>query len=352
MKIGIDISQIVYQTGVSRYTAELVTNLLKIDPDNQYVLYAGSLRQQSIISSFVAGLPRRVKLVMSPLSPKLADVVFNRFNLSINRLMGEVDVFHASNWILPKSSAPVVTTIHDLTFITRPENHLPYYINVHRLHLSRTKNQAAAVIAVSQATKRGLINQGLATDKIKVVYEAAGKIFKPMAMKRQPFVLSVATLEPRKNLKRLIEAWQRLNRKDLTLKIAGKFGWGDRQRSLPGVELLGFVPDEELVKLYNQAQVFVYPSLDEGFGLPVLEAMACGCPVVTSGSSSLPEVGGEAAVYVEPKSVKSIAGGIIRALNESASLRRLSLEQAKQFSWEKTARETLKIYREVYANRS
>lgn len=348
MRIGIDISQIVYQTGVSRYTAELVENLLKIDCDNQYVLYAGSLRQRSIIKSFIATLPRKVKLVLTPFSPKLADLVFNQLSLPL-RL--DVDIFHASNWILPRLNCPVVTTIHDLTFINRTENHLPYYIAVHRRHLARVKSRAAAVIAVSQATKRELIDQGAATDKIRVIYEAAGKMFKPLAVRRQPFILSVGTQEPRKNLSRLIEAWQRLNRKDLTLKIAGKFGWGERQRPAPGVELLGFVPDEELVKLYNQARLFVYPSLYEGFGLPVVEAMACGCPVVTSGVSSLPEVGGEAAVYIEPESAKSIALGMAQALNQSAELRHLSLEQAKHFSWEKTAWETLKIYREIYDNR-
>jgi glycosyltransferase involved in cell wall biosynthesis len=348
MRIGIDISQIVYQTGVSRYTAELVKSLVKLDRENQYVLYAGSLRQRPLIQAFAAQLPRKVNLVLSPAAPKIADWLYNRFNLPLKL---QVDVFHASNWMLPAMACPVVTTIHDLTFLSCPQEHLPYYINVHRRHLNRAKNRAAAVIAVSQATKRELINQGLAAAKITVIYEAAGRIFKPLAAKRQPFVLSVGTREPRKNLKRLIEAWQKLNRKDLTLKIAGKVGWGERQRPVPGVELLGFVPDEELVLLYNQARVFVYPSLREGFGLPVLEAMACGCPVVASGVSSLPEIGGRAAVYVDPYSTASISQGIKTALQQGRRLRRLGLAQAKQFSWEKTARKTLKLYQEIYAYR-
>src|SRR3990167_3002852 len=179
MRIGIDISQIVYQTGVSRYTAELVENLLKIDQKNQYVLYAGSLRQRQILKAFVAKLPRKVKLVLSPFSPKIADLIFNRCNLPINRLIGNVDVFHASNWAIPKLDCPIITTVHDLTFLKYPEEHLPYYIAAHKRHLSRAK-KAEAIITVSQATKRDLIDQGFETDKVHVIYEAAGSMFKPV----------------------------------------------------------------------------------------------------------------------------------------------------------------------------
>ena len=351
MKIGIDISQIVYQTGVSRYTAELVENLLKVDTQNQYVLYAGSIRQRAIIKSFVAKLPRRVKLILTPFSPKIANLIFNRFNLSMNRFIGNIDVFHASNWVLPNLSCPVVTTIHDLTFLKFPREHLPYYIAAHKRQLKRAKKRAAAIISVSQATKRDLIDQGLPEAKIQVVYEAAGSQFKPEPIKRRPFILSVGTIEPRKNIRRLIQAYQQLKLKNLELLIVGKFGWGEKDRPIPGVKLLGFVPDEELATLYSQAKVFVYPSLYEGFGLPVVEALSCGCPVVTSNVSSLPEVGGQAAVYVDPLSVTSISQGIITAIKQSRSLSRLGVIQAKQFSWAKTARETLKIYHDLYANR-
>lgn len=351
MRIGIDISQIVYQTGVSRYTAELVENLLKIDTENQYVLFAGSLRQRAIIRSFVAKLPRRVKLILTPFSPKIADLIFNRFNLPIDRLIGNVDVFHASNWVIPNLSCPIVTTIHDLTFIKYPEQHLPYSIAAHRRHLNRAKKRVAAIISVSKATKQDLIDQGLAADKIKVVYEAAGSLFKSAAVKRRPFILSVGTIEPRKNIRRLIQAFQQLKLTNLELLIAGKFGWGEKDRPIPGVKLLGFVPDEELARLYLQAQVFVYPSLYEGFGLPVVEALSCGCPVVTSNVSGLPEVGGRAVIYIDPLSVESIAAGIKTAIKQARSLRRLGFIQAKQFSWEKTARETLKIYQGIYAHR-
>ena len=351
MKIGIDISQIVYQTGVSRYTAELVENLLKVDTQNQYVLFAGSIRQRAIIRLFVAKLPRRVKLILTPFSPKIADLIFNRFNFPMNRFMGNIDIFHASNWTIPNLNCPLVTTIHDLTFLKYPREHLPYYIAAHKCHLNRAKKRAAAIISVSRATKRDLIDQGLPEAKIQVIYEAAGSQFKPISVKRRPFILSVGTIEPRKNIRRLIQAYQQLKLPNLELLIAGKFGWGEPDRPIPGVKLLGFVPDEELATLYSQARVFVYPSLYEGFGLPVVEALSCGCPVVTSNVSSLPEVGGQAAVYVDPLSVTSISQGIATAIEKSASLSRLGLIQAKQFSWAKTASETLKIYEKVYADR-
>ncbi|PJA22551.1 hypothetical protein COX59_02605, partial [Candidatus Beckwithbacteria bacterium CG_4_10_14_0_2_um_filter_47_25] len=272
MKIGIDISQIVYQTGVSRYTAELVENLLKVDTQNQYVLFAGSIRQRAIIRLFVAKLPRRVKLILTPFSPKIADLIFNRFNFPMNRFMGNIDIFHASNWTIPNLNCPLVTTIHDLTFLKFPREHLPYYIAAHKCHLNRAKKRAAAIISVSQATKRDLIDQGLPEAKIQVIYEAAGSQFKPISVKRRPFILSVGTIEPRKNIRRLIQAYQQLKLPNLELLIAGKFGWGEPDRPIPGVKLLGFVPDEELATLYSQARVFVYPSLYEGFGLPVVEA--------------------------------------------------------------------------------
>lgn len=357
MKIGLDISQIVYQTGVSRYTAELIRALLKLDSANQYLLYAGSLRQQSILKTFFADIKQpNVKLVLNYLSPKVADIAFNRLNFPLN--LG-VDIFHASNWILPRTSSKLVTTIHDLTFIKYPDEHLPYYLKVHQRHLARAKKYAAAIIAVSQATKNDLIEQGISPEKIHVVYEAPNPTFQPvrsLAVKAKyqltkPYILSVGTQEPRKNLSRLIKAWQPLAH-DFDLVIVGKFGWGETTKPVNGIKLLGFVPDEDLAGLYSHAAVFAYPSLYEGFGLPVVEALNCACPVVTSNCSSLPEVGGEAAVYVDPKSVTGITQGIKLALAQSPKLRRLGPIQAKQFSWEKTARQTLKIYQEVYAHRS
>lgn len=348
MKIGIDISQIVYQTGVSRYTSELVKHLLQIDQENQYVLYAGSLRQRQVIKAFATKLSRKTKLVLTPLSPKLADFAWNRFNLFPPP---ETDVFHASNWALPKTKAKLVTTIHDLTFLKYPKTHTRYSVAVHTRHLNRAKKYADKIIAVSESTKKDLIDYGIAAEKITVIYEAAASVFQPIDSRQarakygltKDYFLSVGTLEPRKNLKRLIEAFSALH--DSQLAIVGPIGWGKSLKPVNNVKFLGFVPDEDLAGLYSGAKAFIYPSLYEGFGLPVLEALSCGCPVITSNVSSLPEVGGEAAIYVNPHNFTEITQAM--AAVQKLNLTEKYLAQAKKFSWDKTAKETLKVYQEA-----
>lgn len=354
MRIGIDISQIVYQTGVSRYTSELVKHLLKIDRENQYVLYAGSLRKRQILKAFTAKLPRDIRLVLTPLSPKLADLAWNRFNLFPPP---ETDIFHASNWALPRTKAKLVTTIHDLTFLKYPQTHTPYSVAVHTRHLNQAKKYADKIIAVSESTKKDLIDYGIPAEKISVIYEAAASVFRPVDSRQarakygltKDYFLSVGTREPRKNLKRLIEAFSKLPARTVPagtqLVIVGPIGWGESLPTTANVRFLGFVPDEDLAGLYSATQAFVYPSLYEGFGLPVLEALSCGCPVITSNVSSLPEVGGEAAIYVNPDKVAEITQALV-AVNK-LNLTQKSLAQAQKFSWGKTAQETLKVYQEV-----
>ncbi len=356
MNIGIDISQIVYQTGVSRYTLELVTHLLKIDSENSYFLYGGSLRHRQILNSFYGGIKTpRTTFQLTCLSPHLAEFFWNRFNLFPPA--GNLDVFHASNWAFPRTKSKLITTIHDLTFLKYPETHTKYSVAAHTRHLKLAQKYADKIIAVSESTKKDLIDYGIATEKITVIYEAADSVFKPIDPRdvktkyglTKDYFLNVGTLEPRKNLPRLIEAFSKLPTRTIPvgtqLVIAGPIGWGDSLETANNVKFLGFVPDEDLVGLYSGAKAFVYPTLYEGFGLPVLEALSCGCPVITSNVSSLPEVGGEAAIYINPLSVAEITQAMtaIQKLN----LREKSLAQAKKFSWEKTAKATLKVYQEV-----
>jgi len=358
MKIGLDISQIVYQTGVSRYTAELVKQLLKIDEANQYFLYGGSLRQRSILRSFVLSLDKQPDYRLGLMSPKLADLFWNRLNLFPPDKGQFLDLFHASNWALPKTRCPLVTTIHDLTFIKFPKEHLPYYIKVHTRHLKRAKKLADLIITDSQASKKDLIDYGIDPQKIRVVYLAASDIFKPRLDKKilekyqltKPYLLTVGTQEPRKNLKNLIAAYQKLENPP-ALVIAGKVGWGQPTKIVKRVNLVGFVPDEDLVTLYSGAKAFIYPSLYEGFGLPILEALSCACPVIVSKVSSLPELAGSAALYFNPLKHENIATAISQLLNLSSSqhhhLKQQSLIQAKRFSFKTTAKETLTVYKEL-----
>ena len=390
MKIGIDISQTAFPgTGVAIYTQNLVENLLKIDQENEYFLFFSSLRgqNQKSIHSTSSGLilskvevskiknqnyNSKIKNYIFP--PLFLEFLWNRVHtLPVDWLTGELDVFHTSDWLEPPSRCPKVTTIHDLAIFKYPETFVPRgghnIVENMKRKLAWVKKESRLIIAVSENTKRDIVEVlGIPEDRIRVVYEAADEIFskqysvnsiQPIKKKygiEGKYILAVGTREPRKNIDRVIEAHNLLISQypDLSLVIAGKFGWGEEKLKIKNekLKILGYVPKEDLAPLYAGAECFVYPSLYEGFGLPVLEAMSSRCPVVTSNASSLPEVAGNAAVLVNPENIEDIAGGIERAMENRTELIKKGLTRAKEFSWEKTARQTLKIYEEVYADRN
>ena len=357
MKIGIDISQIAFPgTGVATYTKNLVAQLLKIDTRNQYVLFASSLRQQQAFKDF----PAKV----FPFPPTLTEFIWNQLHIfPIENLIGKVDVFHSSDWTQPPTKAKKVTTIHDMIVYKFPESSHSKIIATQKRRLEWVKKECDLIIADSQATKKDIIEiLRVPENKIKVVYLAAGEEFRPQSEDEinrvkqkyhleKSYVLAVGTREPRKNLDRVAEAFSKLKSKNVELVIAGKSGWGNdnfiRQTGGSNLKLLGYVPQEDLPAHFAGAACFVYPSLYEGFGVPILEAMACGCPVVTSNVSSLPEVGGKAALYVDPTSLDDIADKIDSAIRSRDNLTKVGLAQAKKFSWKKTAQETLNIYEEL-----
>lgn len=365
MRIGIDISQIVHEgTGVATYTKELVRALLKQDDMDQYVLFGMSLRKFGILNKFVRKLPNRgeVTSCFYPIPPTVAEPMFNRFGrLPIELFTGNLDVFHTSDWLEPRAGCSKVTVVHDLAIFKFPGVAHPKILATHRRKLELVKRESAMVIAVSEATKRDLVELlGLEEKKITVIYEAAGDQFRPKfwgtsrsraVLKKygisRRYILALGTREPRKNLKLVVEAFNKLKYQDVKLVIVGKFGWGEDIRPADNVILVGYVPQSNLPFIYSSAEVFVYPSLYEGFGLPVLEAMSCGVPVVTSGISSLPEVAGEAAVLVNPVRLEEIATGIQVAIKNRDRLVAMGLKQARKFSWEKAARETVSVYKKV-----
>lgn len=375
MKIALDISQIVYETGVSRYTKELVRHLLKIDRENYYLLFAGVWRERDKIDAFLQQLREgeavfEQKVITLP--PKVASLVFNQLRLPIDVFIGKVDVFHASNWTTPKTQACLVTTVHDLTPALFPEAFPKSIVDNFRVNLELVRQNAAAVLVDCETTKKDLIAKSdILADKVTTVYLAAGEDFQPVKEKqklemvkekygiRKKFVLSVGTKEPRKNLARLIEAfnsWE--GSKDYQLVLVGKHGWGEEAKvgnKKQGVKIVetGFVTDEDLSALYSAAEVFVYPSLYEGFGLPVLEAMQCGCPVITSDLSATAEIAAEAALLIEPTNVSALTRALKQVVSDGKLRDTLVIEgikRARQFSWEKTAAETLAIYQKVYGN--
>jgi glycosyltransferase involved in cell wall biosynthesis len=287
-----------------------------------------------------------------------------------NRIIPGATLFHATEHLLmPLRGVPTILTVHDLIFRHLPEHHKPlnrWYLN---LTMPLYCRRADHVIAVSECTRRDLIAAyGVAPEKISVIHEAANPRFRPQspdvvaAVRARyglppRYLLFVGTIEPRKNLTRLLAAFEAVYADGLSdgWVVVGKRGWLcddffaalERSPAREAVILPGYVPDEDLPAVYAGAQALVFPSLYEGFGLPVLEAMACGAPVVTSTTSSLPEVGGEAALYCDPTDTESMIG-VLRQLLQDREMRpalaRRGLARATQFSWERAANQTQALY--------
>jgi glycosyltransferase involved in cell wall biosynthesis len=258
-----------------------------------------------------------------------------------------LDVLHCTTFRAPlRAPLPVVVTVHDLAIVRHPELFTAWTRLYARTLLLPVLRAAARVLAVSEFTKREVVElAGVPAERIDVAYNAASPVFTPDGPAAGgEYVLAVGTLEPRKNLVRLIEATGRLG---LELRIAGARGWGRVDVDAHHVRWLGRPSDEELAEQLRGALCLAYPSLLEGFGIPVLEAMLCGTPVVTSEDSAMAEVAAGAAELVDPLEAESIAAGIERALGRRDELRRAGLERARHFSWDATAEATVQAYRQA-----
>jgi glycosyltransferase involved in cell wall biosynthesis len=279
---------------------------------------------------------------------------WNRFEWPlVERATGPVDVCHSTTSIPGATRAPHVVTIHDVAFMHSPERFTSHGVKVMTRGLERGRS-ADLVICPTEVTKGDLIDAGFAANAIRVVplgvntfvadADAAEQTLRPLLLPDE-FVLFVGTVEPRKNLAALAAATAMI---DMPLVVAGAPGWGDA--AVPAsadVRFLGHVPADVLSALYVTASVFAYPSLHEGFGLPVLEAMAHGTAVVTSSGTATEEAAGGAAVLIDPADIESIAAGLRTALDDAPRLVRLGIERAAACSWEVTADATVECYREV-----
>lgn len=358
MKIGIDISQIIYETGVSWYTKKLIENLLRIDSEGEYILFGGSLRRLADLRVKASSFSGNYSSKLYPIAPKLADLVWNRLHLiDVKVLTGPIDVFHSSDWSQPPSNAFKVTTIHDLWPVKFPNLTHPKIVSVHSARLYWVKKEADRIIVPSLATKKDLIEMEFDEKKIVVIPEAPHierkasneeiELVKKKYNLHGGYVLGVGVNE-RKNTKNIIKAFDLAKAgKDIDLVLVGRKQI--KMETTRGVRVLGHVPDSHLDALYAGSQALVFPSINEGFGLPILDAFVSETPVVTSNTSSMPEVAGNAAVLVDPKNVESIAEGISYALTHRQTLIKKGLQQVKKYSWEKNAEETLKVYKESYA---
>jgi glycosyltransferase involved in cell wall biosynthesis len=260
-----------------------------------------------------------------------------------------LDVLHCPTFRGPLAppSCPLVVTVHDLAVLRHPETFNLWTRHYSRLCVSRVARAARLVIAVSEHTKRDLVELlATAETKIRVVPNGVAETFRPDGPAESgDYVLAVGTIEPRKNLERLAAASRSLG---VELRVAGARGWG-RVELGSGVRELGRVSDEELARLYRGALCLAYPSLYEGFGIPILEAMASGTPVVTSRGGATEEVADGAAVLVDPLDPDAIAAGIEEAASRREELVPAGLERARSFSWSEVARRTSEVYREAAA---
>ncbi|UCC62303.1 MAG: glycosyltransferase family 4 protein, partial [Anaerolineae bacterium] len=293
---------------------------------------------------------------------------------NVDRALAGVDVFHCSDVILHKpEGVPAVTTVHDLSTLLFPELHLQNTVEMHERKLRFVREQADCVIAVSEHTRQEVIEYlGVPPERVQVIYEAAAEHFHPIqdvytiaatthryGLEPGSYVLTVGTLEPRKNHTRLVGAFHLLRQQRATqglkLVLVGRKGWlcddlFQRIQALgltDDVIITGAIPDHDLPALMNGALVFIYPSLYEGFGLPLLEAMACGTPVIASNRSSMPEVVGDAGLLVDPEDESALAEALMAILRDKTRRQEMScrgIEQATRFSWKKAAKQTIRVY--------
>lgn len=370
MRIGIDASRLAVdkRTGTENYALQIIRGLAQTSPDS-LTLYFNQ----------PPGLPLLEELQLSR-SIEIKSLLFKRlwthYRLSREMLTQPPDCLFVPAHVLPLvHPARSVVTLHDLGYLYHPEAHPTKA----RLYLDISTRwsaiQARKIIAVSQATKTDLVQHyGIAPEKISVIYHGYDKErFQPVANSavlqavRQRYGLSsnrfffyIGTLQPRKNLLRLLEAFERLIKTpefaDVKLLLGGKPGWLsksilEKAATMPDKVLLpGYIADTDLPALYSAAAAFVFPSLYEGFGMPVLEALACGCPVVCANSSSLPEVAGEAALYHHPLDSVALEFRLRQILTEPSlteALRQKGLAQAAKFSWEKCAAETAQLFSNI-----
>ncbi|MCM8819700.1 MAG: glycosyltransferase family 4 protein [Candidatus Omnitrophica bacterium] len=362
-------------TGVGKYTYQIAKALIDLDRKNKYAFYQGyfsdtlfSPRTEQKFLSYVGYV--KSFFTYSPMTKR----IWHSFkNLGLKFRSDEFDLYFEPNFIpLPIRARKIIVTIHDFSFHLFPEWHPPDRIQYFQKNFWNNIMKADKIIFVSNYIKNEAINLfNFPAEKLTTIYNGVNKEIyriyeqeelKPITQKYilpPKFIFYLGSIEPRKNIKGLILAYFELGpqfRKEFKLVLGGFRGWKNEEihslikKSNGDIKFLGYIREEELGKIFNLASMFVYPSFYEGFGLPPLEAMSCGCPVVVSNASSLPEVCGEAAYYIDPNDIESISKGILKLATDDVLKKNLTLKgikQAHKYSWQESAKSLINIFNEI-----
>ncbi len=369
MRIGFDATAIPdKKAGAGYYIYNLIKNLYKVDKKNRYFIFVKENQKEDFIKTDVHNF-KIIPLKILNVTERLKHEHFVIPNL-IKRL--EIDIYHSPHYTRPLfCPARSVVSFHDMSFFLLPELHLKKKSLFFKKMIRISSKKSDRIIAVSESTKNDIIRMlKIPDEKIKVIYSGVSENFIPIEKMRAKkfirsffniknrYILFVGRLEPRKNVPVLIRAYDKVKKNlnfPLKLVIVGNEGWKFKKiyetvRNLnleKDVIFTGYIKEKYLPYFYSASEMFVYPSLYEGFGHPPLEAMACGCPVISSNVSSIPEIVGDAGILIKPEDEYQIATAILNLFKDKSLKKELSekaIKRAKKFDWFKTAQETVKVY--------
>ena len=345
MRIVVDVSPLSHpRTGVGNYIRGSLLGLVEAGADDVVAFAPASRAGRHGVEEALAGIAVARRLPVVPAAHAVRTAWSRAGRPPVERVVGPLDVFHFSDWMYPSQRAGLRSTmVHDLVPLHHPEWVHPRTRRMHNAKYEHAARTCDVVMVNSRFTGDDVAETlRVPNERIHVAYPGLESSFAPdgpAADLGRPYLLTVATLEPRKNLATLVEAYARLADTGLALAVVGAAGWGEQPLlDREGIIRLGYTPHEQLPSLYRGASAVVYPSLFEGFGMPVVEAMGCGVPVVASSHPSIDEAAGDAAVRADPRDPEAIAAAIREALDRGGELVARGRAHAESFTWESNGR--------------